>query len=91
MLLAERLGDATRVQTAVQQIEVAFMTMRDGKAPAAAYDEAQLLKARAPAVNWLWLLTSGDNKGLSARSQVTRPPGSAPGLGLQRSGAMTYR
>ena len=48
MLLAKRLGDATRVQTAVQQIEVAFVTMRDGgKAPAAAYDEAQLLKARA--------------------------------------------
>jgi hypothetical protein len=47
MLLAERFGDATRVQTAVQQIEVAFVTMRDGKVPAAAYDEAQLLKARA--------------------------------------------
>jgi hypothetical protein len=30
MLIAERLGDATRAQTAVQQIEVAFVTMRDG-------------------------------------------------------------
>jgi hypothetical protein len=48
MLLAERLGDATRAGSAVQQIEVAFMTMRDGgNAPAAASYEAQLPKARA--------------------------------------------
>jgi tetratricopeptide (TPR) repeat protein len=48
MLLAERLGDATRAQSAVQQIEVAFVTMRDGgNAPAAAYYEAQLLGAQA--------------------------------------------
>jgi hypothetical protein len=46
LLLAERLGDATMVQTAVQQIEVALVTMRDGNAPAAAYYEAQLPKAR---------------------------------------------
>ena len=48
MLLAERLGDATRAQTAVQQIEVALATMRDGgwNAPSAAYYEAQLAKAR---------------------------------------------
>ena len=48
MLLAERLGDATRAQSAVQQIEVAFVTLRDGgNAPAAAYYEAALPKARA--------------------------------------------
>ena len=47
MLLGERLGDATRARSAVQQIEVAFVTMRDGgNAPAAAYYEAQLPKAR---------------------------------------------
>ena len=48
MLLAERLGDATRAQSAVQQIEVAFVIMHDGgNAPAAAYYEEQLPKARA--------------------------------------------
>jgi hypothetical protein len=48
MLLAERLGDATSARSAVQQIEVAFVAMRDGaNAPAAAYYEAQLPKARA--------------------------------------------
>jgi tetratricopeptide (TPR) repeat protein len=48
MLLAERLGDATRAQSAVRQIEVAFVTMRDGgNAPAAAYYEAQLPRAQA--------------------------------------------
>jgi hypothetical protein len=48
MLIAERLGDATGARTAVQQIEAAFVTMRDGgNAPAAAYYEAQLPKARA--------------------------------------------
>jgi hypothetical protein len=48
MLLAERLGDATRVRSAVQQIEVALGTMRDGgNVPAAAYYEEQLPKARA--------------------------------------------
>jgi uncharacterized protein (DUF2267 family) len=47
MVLAERLGDATRARSAVQQIEVAFATMRDGEsAPAAAYFKAQLPKAR---------------------------------------------
>jgi hypothetical protein len=48
MLLAERLGDATKAQSAVQQIEAAFVTMRDGgNAPAAARYEAQLPRARA--------------------------------------------
>jgi tetratricopeptide (TPR) repeat protein len=48
MLLAERLGDATRAQSAVQQIEVAFVTLRDGgNAAAAAHYEAPLPKARA--------------------------------------------
>jgi len=48
MLLAERLSDATRARSAVQQIEVAFVTMRDGgNAPVAAYYEAQLPAARA--------------------------------------------
>ena len=47
MLLAERLGDATKARSAVQQIEAAFVTMRDGgNAPAAAYYEAQLPKAQ---------------------------------------------
>jgi hypothetical protein len=41
-------GDATRARSAVQQIEVAFVTMRDGGNPhTAAYYEAQLPKARA--------------------------------------------
>ena len=48
MLLAERRDDLTKARSAVQQIEVAFVTMRDGgNAPAAAYYEAQLPKARA--------------------------------------------
>jgi hypothetical protein len=48
LLLAERYGDVMRAQTAVKQIEVAFMIMRDGgNAAAAAYCEAQLLRARA--------------------------------------------
>jgi hypothetical protein len=48
MLIAERLGDAATVQSAVQQIEVAFATMRDGgHGPDAEYYEAQLTKARA--------------------------------------------
>jgi hypothetical protein len=48
MLIAERLGDLTIARSAVQQIEVAFVTMRDGgNAPAAAYYEEQLPRARA--------------------------------------------
>jgi hypothetical protein len=48
LLLAERLGDSTRAQSAVENIEVALVTMRDGgNAPSAAYYEAQLPKARA--------------------------------------------
>ena len=48
MLLAERLGDVTKARSAVQQIEVAFATTRDGgNAPAAAYYEAELPKARS--------------------------------------------
>src|SRR5271169_1192808 len=40
MLLAERLGAVTKARSAVQQIEVAFATTRDGgNAPAAAYYE----------------------------------------------------
>jgi tetratricopeptide (TPR) repeat protein len=47
-LIAERLGDVTKARSAVQQIEVAFATTRDGgNAPAAAYYEAQLPKARS--------------------------------------------
>jgi tetratricopeptide (TPR) repeat protein len=48
MVIAERLGDVPTARSAVQQIEVAFATMRDGgNAPAAAYYEAQLPKARS--------------------------------------------
>jgi hypothetical protein len=48
MLLAERLGDVTKARLAVQQIEVAFATMRHGgNTPAAAYYEKQLPKARS--------------------------------------------
>jgi hypothetical protein len=48
ILLAERRGDAKMAKLAVQQIEAAFTTMRDGgNAPSAAYYEAQLPKARA--------------------------------------------
>jgi hypothetical protein len=47
IVVAERLGDETIAQSAVQQIEAAFVAMRDGgNAPAAAYYEAQLLAAR---------------------------------------------
>jgi hypothetical protein len=48
MLLAERRGDAKMAKLAVQQIEAAFTTMRDGgNVHAAAEYEAQLVKARA--------------------------------------------
>jgi tetratricopeptide (TPR) repeat protein len=48
MLLAERRGDTKMAKLAVQQIEAAFATSRDGgDAPSAAYYEAQLPKARA--------------------------------------------
>ncbi|MFZ3326571.1 MAG: hypothetical protein WA231_12035, partial [Methylocella sp.] len=47
MLLAERRGDAEMAELAIQQIEAAFTTSRDGgDAPSAAYFEAQLPKAR---------------------------------------------
>jgi hypothetical protein len=42
------LADVTKARSAVKQIGVAFATMRDGgDAPAAAYYEAQLPKARS--------------------------------------------
>jgi hypothetical protein len=48
MVVAERLGDPARAGKAIEQIEVAFVTTRDGgNAPAAAYFQAQLTKARA--------------------------------------------
>jgi hypothetical protein len=48
MLLAERRGDVKMAKLAVQQIEAAFTTMRDGgHAHSAAFYEARLLKARA--------------------------------------------
>ena len=49
MLIADRLGDATKAQSAIQVIEVAFVAIRDGgnAAAAAACYGAQLLKARA--------------------------------------------
>jgi hypothetical protein len=48
MLLAERRGDAKMAKLAVQQIEAAFTTSRDGgDAPSAAYYEARLPEARA--------------------------------------------
>jgi tetratricopeptide (TPR) repeat protein len=48
MVIAERLGDVPTARLAVQQIQVAFATMRDGgDAPAAAYYEAQLPKSRS--------------------------------------------
>ena len=50
MLLAERRGHAKIAKLAVQQIESAFTTMRDGgDVPSAAYFEARLPKARAVA------------------------------------------
>jgi hypothetical protein len=33
MLIAERLGDVTKARSAIQQIEMAFATMRDGGKP----------------------------------------------------------
>ncbi len=48
MRLAERLDDPTKARTAVQEIEAALVTVRNGgNASAAAYWEAQLQKARA--------------------------------------------
>jgi hypothetical protein len=48
MLLAERRGDAKMAKLAVQQIEAAFTTLRDGgHAPTAAEFEARLPRARA--------------------------------------------
>ena len=48
MLLAERRRDAEMAKLAVQQIEAAFTTSRDGgDAPSASYYEAQLPKAHA--------------------------------------------
>jgi hypothetical protein len=48
MLLAERRGDAEMARLAVQQIEAAFTTSRDGgDAPSAADFGAQLPAARA--------------------------------------------
>jgi alpha-D-ribose 1-methylphosphonate 5-triphosphate synthase subunit PhnI len=48
MLLAERRGDAKMAKLAVQQIEAALTTSRDGgDAPSAAFYEAQLPQARA--------------------------------------------
>ena len=45
---ADRLGDPTKAEIAVQKIGVAFVAMRDsGNTPAAAYYGEQLLKARA--------------------------------------------
>jgi hypothetical protein len=47
-VVAEQRGDAGMANLAVQQIEVAITTWRDGgDAPSAAYFEAQLPKARA--------------------------------------------
>ena len=48
MLLAQRLGDANRARLAVQQIEIAFVTMRDhGNAVLATDYNKQALKAQA--------------------------------------------
>jgi hypothetical protein len=48
MHLAERRGDAAMAETAHDQINMAFETMRDGgNASSAAYYETQLPKARA--------------------------------------------
>jgi len=47
-LLSERLSDATMARSAVEQIAVAIVILRDGgTAPAAAYYEARLAEARA--------------------------------------------
>ncbi len=48
MLLAERRSDPEMAKLAVQQIEAAFTTLRDGgNVPSSAYYESQLPKARA--------------------------------------------
>ena len=48
MVIAERLGDLSKARAAVEQIEIALATMREGgHAPLAAYFEAQLPHARA--------------------------------------------
>ena len=48
MLLAQRLGDANRARLAVQQIEVASVTMRDhGNAALASDYNRQAFKAQA--------------------------------------------
>jgi Tetratricopeptide repeat len=48
MLVAERSGDIVMAETALSQINTAFVTMRDGgNAPSAAYYEQQLPRARA--------------------------------------------
>jgi hypothetical protein len=47
MLLAERLGDATRAAAAVQQIEAAIVILRDAGDSDAADFKAQLTKAQA--------------------------------------------
>ncbi len=47
MVIAERIGDSSKARAAVGQIEVALAIMREGRhAPAAAYYEAQLPRAR---------------------------------------------
>ena len=48
MVLAERLGDSSKARAAVEQIEVALGTMREGgHEPFAAYYGEQLPLARA--------------------------------------------
>jgi hypothetical protein len=48
MVVAERLSDSSKARAAVEQIEVALATMREGgHAPFAVYYEAQLARARA--------------------------------------------
>ena len=48
MVLAERLGDLSKARAAVEQIEAALATTREGgHAPLAAHYEAQLPRARA--------------------------------------------
>ena len=48
MVLAERIDNSSKARAAVEQIEVALATMREGgHAPAAAYYEGQLPRARA--------------------------------------------
>ena len=48
MVIAERIGNSSKARAAVEQIEAALATMREGgHAPFAAYYEAQLPRARA--------------------------------------------